>query len=277
MKKGFFLLIFIFTLSIQFLFAQDVDSQHPILTSKFHLGAGLYIPTQNVKFSVNADAVEGDQTINFNENFNFNNNYVTPQLFFDWRFAKKWILGAGYFNAKYGTTAVLENDIIAGDYTFNSGSSVSLGYRIDLYRIFIGRVFLSDFKYEFGGGLGVHLLDIRPYIEGNIIVDGGDNEFKRISESAATPLPNIALWYIYAPNQKWAFSAKLDWFGLTVGEYSGSLWDVVPSVRYQIIKNLGVSLDYRFFKVKANVNKDSWNGGFDLSFSGPSITVIGNL
>lgn len=275
MKKAFLFLSLLLFFGEQFCYAQEETSKHPILTSKFQVGLGIYIPTQNVKFGIDADAE--NQEIEFDETFDFNNNNVTPQATFDWRFARMWKLGAEYFRANYNSRFVLENDIIAGDYTFESGSSVQLGYKINLYRVFVGRLISTGEHHEFGGGLGLHILDIAPYIEGNIIVNDDDNEFRRVTGSATAPLPNIALWYHYAPTEKWAVSAKVDWFGITVGEYSGSLWDVSPSVRYQLMKNLGVSLDYRFFKVSADVNKEKWDGSFDLSFSGPSFTLFGNL
>ena len=275
MKRSLTIILLLVTASTQILLAQEEISKHPILSSKFQLGFGIYIPTQRVQFKVNADAEDND--INFDETFDFNNNQVTPLVNFDWRFSKNWKLAAEFFNINYKTTAVLEKDIEAGDYVFNKGSNVGVGYRINMYRIYVGRVISRGFKHELGAGLGLHVLDLGPFIEGNVIVNGNENEFRRARISATAPLPNIALWYYYAPTEKWSFSAHVDWFALTINQYSGSLWDVSPKVRYQIIKNLGVSFDYRFFGVNANINEENWNGGVKLSFSGPTFTIIGNL
>ena len=275
MKRSLTIILLLVTASTQILLAQEEISKHPIISSKFQLGFGIYIPTQRVQFKVNADAKDND--INFDETFDFNNNQVTPLVNFDWRFSKNWKLAAEFFNINYKTTAVLEKDIEAGDYVFNKGSNVGVGYRINMYRIYVGRVISRGFKHELGAGLGLHVLDLGPFIEGNVIVNGNENEFRRARISATAPLPNIALWYYYAPTEKWSFSAHVDWFALTINQYSGSLWDVSPKVRYQIIKNLGVSFDYRFFGVNANINEENWNGGVKLSFSGPTFTIIGNL
>ena len=275
MKKFLILFVSLVILPIQLLLSQEETGQHPILTDRFQLGAGIYIPAQKVKFGV--DGKSDNQAIEFDKTFDFNNNRSTPNISFDWRFANKWRLGAEYFNVSYATKAVLEDDIIAGDYTFSKGSNVGVGYKINLYRIFVGHVIWSELKHELGGGLGVHILDVNPYIEGNIIVNDGDNKFQKVAGSATAPLPNIALWYYFAPTEKWAFTAKVDWFALSVDQYSGSLWDVAPGIRYQIIKNMGVSLDYRFFDLRADVDQNRWNGSFEMSFSGPSITLFGNL
>ncbi|MFD1293872.1 hypothetical protein ACFQ5N_08500 [Lutibacter holmesii] len=275
--KNIIVLFFLIGIAFPFHFygQESTTEKHPILTSKFQLGIGVFIPTQKVKFGVNASSENNE--INFGETFDFNNNNARPNTFFDWRFAKKWKLSTEYFNASYSRQKELEEDIVAGDYTFGKGSEVKIGYKIDLFRLLVGTLISTGQQHELGAGLGAHVLNIGPYIEGNAIVNNNDNEFRTASVSATAPLPNLAIWYYYAPTKKWAFTARLDWFGLTYGDYSGSLWDISPSVRYQIIKNLAVSIDYRFFKLNANVNKDVWNGSFDLSFSGPTITLIGNL
>jgi hypothetical protein len=280
MKKILLILLLSITAFGQHLFSQEATAtveKNPILTNKFQLGLGLFIPTQNVKFGVDVSA--GDQDINFGETFDFNNNVARPEVSFDWRFSKHWNIVAEYFNASYSKKMELKEDIEIGegDYIFGKGSNVELGYKINIYRLYVGRVISTGLKHELGGGLGLHLLNVGPFIEGDVIVNGADNEFKRASTSLTAPLPNIALWYYYAPTEKWSFTANVDWFGITVNDYSGSLWDIIPSVRYQIIKNLAVAVDYRYFKVNAKVKKEVWNGTFDMSFEGPTITLFGSL
>lgn len=268
----FIFLIFFFS---HLSYAQEKDKKNRFLTSKFQIGVGMFIPTQKVNFSI--DGASENNEINFGESFSFNNNSVTPNLFFKWRFAKFWSLEAEYFNASYAKKAVLEEDIEAGDYTFEEGSNVELGYKLNLYRIIFGRVIYSNPKIELGGSLGAHVINVGPYIEGNIMVNEDDNTFQTSAISATAPLPNIGLWFFYAPSERWTITAKVDWFALTVDEYSGSLWDIGPSVHYQIIKNLGVHLTYRYFNIKANVNKEYWNGSADLSFSGPTLSLIAHF
>jgi len=147
--------------------AQEEEStKNPILTSKFQLGVGMYIPTQKVKFSI--DGSSDNQAISFDETFDFNNNQVTPQATFDWRFAKKWKLGAQYFRVNYAAKAELKNDIIAGDYTFESGSFVRVGYKINLYRLLVGRLISTGDHHELGGGIGFHVLNIKPFLQDSI-------------------------------------------------------------------------------------------------------------
>ena len=80
MKNIFKYLLVLTIISNQFVFAQETEIKNPMLTSKFQLGVGIYIPSQKVKFSI--DGSSDNQNIQFDENFDFNNNQVTPEVFF---------------------------------------------------------------------------------------------------------------------------------------------------------------------------------------------------
>ena len=134
-------------------------------------------------------------------------------------------------------------------------------------------------KHSLGAGLGVHAMNVGAFIEGEVKSndDRIDGTFQKRRVSALIPLPNIGAWYHWAPNTKWAFIARADWFGITIDKYSGGLWNIAPGVRYQIIKNFGLGLDYRFLLFNARVTEDNWKGRFNMDFTGPSITLHGNF
>jgi len=262
-------------LSFNTLFSQNTNDKHPILTSKFQGVAGIYIPAK--KIAISADGSAPNKDINFSEAFNFNNSEVTPFFNFNWRFSKKWKLGVEYFAIKNANKAVLKEDIVFDNITFKEGTNIRGGFGINMYRVFIGRSFSRGFKHEFGAGLGVHALNTNAFIEGDVLTSEGDISFEKRRVSALIPLPNLGFWYYYTPTPKIALVARLDWFGITVGEYSGSLWNIAPGIKYQLFKNIGLGVDYRYFLLKARVNQSDWNGNFDMSFQGPLLVLTANF
>ncbi len=270
-----FFLVFIFASNQTVLSQEKEVLKHPILTSKLQLGVGLYIPTRTLRIGVDGSSPNMD--IDLNEAFKLNNNDATLQFNFDWRFTKKWKVSLEYFAVSNGSKAVLDHDISWGDYTIKEGSNIDGGVNLDLYRVYIGRILSQGLKHEFGIGLGIHGLDINPFIIGKIYLNDEVQEIDRLSVTSFAPFPNLALWYYYAPNTKWAFTARLDWFGITLEPYTAKLWDFGPSVKYQIIKNLSIGLDYRYFKISAKVDNKNWNGNFYTFYHGPTIKLIGNL
>ena len=67
MKKTFIYIFLLIIASNQLLFGQEniERKKHPILTSKFQLGVGMFIPNQKVKFSV--DGSTDNNIIEFDE------------------------------------------------------------------------------------------------------------------------------------------------------------------------------------------------------------------
>ena len=273
MKKVFILLVFIFV--HKFSFAQNKEEQHPILSDRFLFNTGAYYSSKS--FQIRVDGSGPNEIIDFYEAFDLNNNEITFFFNFHWRFSKKWSLSSEYFSIRNGEKWELEEDIHWGDVIFKEGSNVKLTFGLDMYRVFVGRTILQKTHHEFGIGLGIHELVIGASITGDAYVNDEEFNFKKKSVRANAPLPNIGFWYFYAPNSKWGLSYKLDWFGITVGEYYGSLWNIAPAVNYQVFKHFGVGFSYRYFKFIGKVNKPDWNGRFNMIFNGPLFSISGNF
>ena len=271
--RNIFLASILLVLPLQ-LWSQE-NEKNPILDNKFYFEAGAFIPQKDIKFGASGDIEDGD--IDFGQTFNFNDNEATFFFNGEWRWNKKWRLTGEYFGVNNAARATLEKDIVLEDITFEEGTFVRGGVEFAVFRVFVGRTISSGPKHSLGAGLGVHTMNIGAFIEGEVKTDLGDKEFRSPSTKFLIPLPNIGGWYHWAPTPKWAFVARLDWFGITIDQYSGGLWNQAPGVKYQIIKNLGIGLDYRVFFLNARVNEEIWDGTFDMNFAGPLITLHGNF
>ncbi len=269
-----YLTVFFFFFSAPLLVYAQEENKHPILSDQFYIETGVFIPQKDVKFGADGDLGED---IDFGRTFDFNDNQATFFFNGEWRWNKKWRLTGEYFAVNNAARVTLPEDITIGDITFEEGTFVRGGIEFALFRVFVGRIISSGPKHSLGAGLGVHMMNIGAFIEGEVRTDQGDKEFRAPRTSFLIPLPNIGAWYHWAPNEKWALSARLDYFGITIDKYSGGLWNVAPSIKYQIIKNLGLGIDYRFFFVNARVEDDMWMGQFDMNFSGPLLTVHANF
>jgi len=267
--------IFIILLGFPFyMFCQETEI-NPLLKDKFYFEAGVFFPAKNIKLG--ADGSTPNDQINFGNTFNLDDNQATYFFNFEWRWNRKWRLAVETFGINNAAKAELKQDIQFKDLTFEKGSFVRGGFELSLYRIFVGRILSSGPKHSLGVGLGVHALNMGVFIEGEVLTNFDDYEFQKRRVSALLPLPNIGGWYHWAPTPKWAFVARVDWFGITIGKYGGGLWDLAPGVKYQIVKNFGVGIDYRYFFLNARVDETNWQGKFNMSFSGPVLSIHGNF
>ena len=272
------LLLMICIITSQLSYSQDEVKKNPILTDKFIINAGIFNPIKKVNIQADGNiTADLEEEIGFDEKFGLSDFETTFTFNFQWRFSKKWRLQAEYFSISNTESTQLTEDVEWNDLIFAEGSSVKGNFSISLYKVFVSRVISTGDKHEFAGGLGIHLLDVSAYLEGNVQVNADELIFKRSQVSVVAPLPNIGLYYIYAPTQKLSLTARIDWFGIKIGDIGGSLWNVSPGVNYQFFKNFGLSLNYKFFRVDVDVDKDNWKGNFNMSFSGPALTVYANF
>lgn len=267
------LLLFIFVSS--FVHSQEIQKKHAILTDKFDFEIGVFYPSK--KIDVGVDGALTNKDIAFGKAFGLSEDQTT--LFFgsNWRFAKKWKLSFDYFGLKHSGSRVLEEDFTWDRFTFKEGTNLEARSGFNMYRIYFGRIFTQGAKHEFGGGLGVHAVNVKVTLAGDILINDGDLSFERSRKSITLPLPNIGLWYFYAPNAKLALIAKMDVFYIAIGDFSGKLLNITPGISYQFFKNIGASLHYRFIDIGAEFNSSRWDGDFNVSFYGPSLTINANF
>jgi hypothetical protein len=257
---------------------QITITKHPILTEKFLMGLGLFSPFNKVVLGADGELdTENTDDIRFDEQFQLDGVQNSFTLNFNWRFSKNYSVSFDYFSVRTSKTKILDKTIEWNDKTYEVGAAVTGGYEFALYRIFFGRVISRGNKHEFGGGLGFHTVRIGGFIEGNASVNGVEGSFERNKVQVTLPLPNIGFWYFWAPDEKWAFTGRVDWFGVSISNFSGNLWGLTPGVNYQAFKNIGFSVEYKYLSLKADVDKDVWKGNFGMDFYGPSFKVTANF
>jgi hypothetical protein len=266
-KKVFLLSVFIVA-GTQLLHAEEHGDVHPYLTQKFILDTGVYFPDRELKISVDGPVGGPNEEINFQREFSLDRSDETFSLNFGWRFGKKWELGAQYFESSGARGRTLDEDIEWNDVVFGQGTGVVAGQEFRVIRVFFGRNFDTSERYNFGVGAGLHWLELSAFIEGNIIIGGGGNAFRRESVSAKVPLPNIGAWYTYSISPNWALKSRIDWMSANVGDYDGKLINASVGVNYQAFEHFGAGLSYNVFNLDIVISKSGWRGRAETTYDG---------
>jgi hypothetical protein len=251
--------------------AQSTDERHPWLTDDFTMSMGTFLTDKKVKISVNG-SVPGED-IDFNEGAAVTSNDSTFSGVFRWRFGEKWSVAGQYWDSSDSSFVTLTEDIGWGDYTLKEGSNIGAGVELTVARVFFGRSFHTGARHEFGLGAGLHWLQFGAFIEGEFFINDESTGFRREAVSADAPLPNIGGWYWHAFSPRWMLTTRVDWLGVTVGEYSGSLWNANAGINFQAWRHVGLGLSYQYFALDVDIDKSDWNGGADLTYKGPFISL----
>jgi hypothetical protein len=248
---------------------------HPLMTSKFNLGIGVYSPRKQFELQVNGTN-PGDE-VDFDEALNLDESESTLSVDFRWRYTKNWSLWAQHWSIDSQGSATLTDDIIFDDITFLLGSTVSAGIKSTVTRIFFGRSFLnSKPRHELGFGAGLHWMEIDAFISTDVatIPDIPDiNGTRRKSVNAGVPLPNLGVWYMYSWSPKWVFGARLDWLSVSIGDYSGGLSDLQVGVNYQMSKIFGIGFSYDRFNLNVDATSSDINGKIETGQAGPRLVL----
>lgn len=282
MPRNYFLCIFLF-LVFQLSFGQEADSlivkKHPALTDRYIFAAGMYLTSKDVV--MNVDGNLPNKPINFGKTLGLARHENTFALNFNWRFSKskKWYLGVEYFSVNNSNEIVLEDEIKWEDTYYPVGVVLESGFGIDLYRLFFGRVISMGEKHELAGGLGIHAMNVHTFIEPKAYLGSQFYvlDTKRRNIDVIAPVPNIGFRYLFAPNLRWLLSMRADWFAIQIGDYKGSLWNLAPSISFQVMNNIGIGVGYKYFNAELNMKRQVWRGGVDLIYQGPLFSISGNF
>lgn len=287
MKQPYQFLFLVLFLSSTYLYSQKTDSlnidKNDLLTERFIFSAGIFIPSKSIKIGVNGKTP--NNVVDLGKAMDLDHREGTLTLNFFWRFSKSknWSVALEYFATKNSQQKILEKEIDWGDTSIPAGAKADVGVGLNLYRILFGRVVTKGKKHELIAGIGIHALDINSYVqaiayvgEQDVDLDIAYNYDKHPVELIA-PVPNIGIKFLYTPTEKWGIGARIDWFSLNTSKYSGYLWNLGPSVSYQLFNNFGLGATYRYFNTSLDVKERFWKGSADLVFHGPLFFVNFNF
>lgn len=248
--------------------SEEAEAVHPYLSENLFVDVGVFFPSRTFGVAVDGSLGEDNDLIEFDESVDINEKDRIFALEFGWRFGEKWRLVGQYFESSASSSVVLEEDIEWEDVIFQAGTTASGGASLTLLRTFFGREFRSGEFHEFGLGAGIHWLEVEAFLEGTILVEGGESTTEAVSVRAKAPLPNVGIWYNYSITEQWAFRSRADVFSAKIDRYDGTMVNLALGVNYQIAENIGVGVNYNYFDIDVKIDQTDWRGRIVTSHKG---------
>ncbi len=250
--------------------ADETDELHPLLTNGFSIDVGIFYPDRELDLRVDG-TLGPNEEIDFDTGLNLGNSDEVFAGEFAWRFRGDWSFLAQYFRSSDSTSRTLGEDIEWGDVVFGAGTNATVGTKLSLTRLFVGRQLNTLAKrHDVGIGGGIHWLSLGSFIEGTIVVNGNAQSTRR-SVSAEAPLPNIGAWYRYSISPRWAFRSRFDLLSANVGDYDGLLVNAAVGLNYRLFENFGLGIAYNYFELDVKIDKSNWRGKIETIYDGAYI------
>jgi len=254
-------------------YSDEARAVHPYLSENFFVDVGVFFPNRTFGVAVDGSLGEDHELVEFEESVGFKEKDRIFALEFGWRFGDKWRLVGQYFESSGDASVILEENVAWEDVVFQAGTSASGGASLTLVRAFFGREFRSGKMHKFGFGAGIHWLELGAFLEGTILVEGGEIAAAASSVRAHAPLPNIGIWYNYSITERWGLRSRADLFSAEIDRYDGTLVNLALGANYQIAENFGIGLNYNYFDIDVKIDQSDWSGRFVTSHKGVYVNL----
>lgn len=222
--------------------AQEDFDYHPAFSDNFTISLGAFKSSDFFRIGSAGAPTEPGDDMDFGKTLGVDESATILNGNLRWKFGKKrkWSLSGQYFKSSNKGDAVLEEDIKWQGLTFREGTRVEAGVLAAVTRVFVGRSLVKNQQHDFGIGAGLHVLDLKAHIGGEVIIDDETTGFQDAEASVSQPLPNVGLWYLHSPARKWLIHGRADWISANIGDYDGTLWNVSAGLSYQAWRHISV-------------------------------------
>lgn len=242
---------------------------HPLLSGKVYVQLGDFVIRSDVDVRVDGTVDALGSTIDLEADLGSSATGDALAAELRWRFADRWNVATQLFKVSDSSSAQLQRDIEFGGYEFRAGIDLSTSSKMQITRLFFGREYSHDESHEFGIGGGLHVLDLSATVTGEAWVDTASIGRTTGAGKASGPLPNLGAWYNWAPNDRLAVTARLDWLSANIDPYDGAIVNASAGIDVRIAQNFGVGVNYNVFSLSAGVSDSGWRGSVDIRYHGP--------
>lgn len=243
------------------------------LKQKGWLQAGLFYPFFDTSARLDVSATERGTTIDLEDDLGMDSEINSFSIRGGWYFTERWRLDADYFNLDRDSSAVLSREIEWGDEIYEVGVTVSAFFDVRIARIAIGYDFFQRDRAFIGFNLGAHLLDTSAGLAaanngGSVISSQLDQD---VSTGGLLPVPNLGFYGSYLLGDRLRLDGRMDWFGISIGEWDGTMFTTDVQLVYYLTEAWTVSAGLQYFNIDVNYNASYWSGGMEYQYFGPRV------
>lgn len=162
-----------------------------------------------------------------------------------------------YYSINTSGSNTISQDLNFDGVTYQAGANINSFLDMDIYKLNYAYSFYHNEKVELSLGAGLHFMDISTGLSGNAVVNNQPEAFNSESVDVLAPLPVIGFDLDYAVTPRFHMRASVDYFGISIEQYSGSFTDVLISADYQAFDNFGLGLGLNVTNLDATVDNDT--------------------
>jgi hypothetical protein len=243
-----------------------------LLDKGFDVSLGTFIVNQNTTVRLDGktsgEIIPGT-SIDWERNFG-DGDATRFRLDGYWRFADRHKVRMMWFNASRSGSHTFNNEIDWQGETFPINTKITGESKFNIVELAYEYAFMRRDNFELTGTAGVHYTDLSMSLAANVN-DGEITRHVKKEGSVGLPLPVFGGRALWRMGGDFWLDASAQWFGLSIDQYDGSIWDLKLDAIWQPSKWVGVGVGYNSFKIDVNANTDKFDGKLNWEYSGPRI------
>jgi len=220
----------------------------------FKLRAGGYLVSQNeTTLSATTEALVGAK-INLQDDLGMDTTTNTFRLDGHYRFNDFHKIEFAYYRIHNDSTNTIDEDIEWDGKVYQTGSTISSLLNMDIYKVNYAYSFYHSNEVELALAAGLHMMDIETGLKGDATIDGSPVTYVDGDVDFLAPLPVIGFRVDYAVNPRFHIAGAIDYFGISIDQYSGSFVDLLITAEYQAFDNFGIGAGLNVTNLYAKVD-----------------------
>ena len=122
-----------------------------------------------------------------------------------------------------------------------------------------------------GIGFGFHTVDLETSLLARVEIGEQEKEVVSGDIDTLAPLPNLVGYGVWRVGQRWQFTLRGGWFGLSYGDYSGQMVNAYALASFDLSERWAIGGGYQFIRLDLDVEDEDvpWTQIYDIDYAGP--------
>ena len=180
-----------------------------------------------------------------------------------YRFNERHAVGFSWYRVGLSGEKALNQDIQFNDQTINAGANTQTSLSFNTYRLLYNYSFYRNDKVELAFSPGLYVIKTNFNFAGQGTINNVAGTTTVINEQVSIPLPSIGLVVNYNITPKFQFQSRYDYFYLSIGQYTGSMFEFYAGLEYRLHEHFALGAAYD--RLSAGL-KGSGSQGFNVDF-----------
>jgi hypothetical protein len=221
------LVVSIFALTFTPLSQAEEKTETPPLQDKLMIRGGwAYVFGATANVSVGGPVLGVGTNIDFTQTLGGDTSTDALRIDTLYRFNERHAIGFSWYRVGLSGQKNLNEQIQIRDNIISAGASTQTSLSFNTYRLLYNYSFYRSDKAELAFSPGLYMMKTNFDFAGQGTINNTPGSVVIVKQQLTVPLPSVGLIANYNITQKFKFESRYDFFYLSLGNYSGSMFEL---------------------------------------------------